>query len=185
MTGPHDAVVDLLDRFRPDAAEVVADTSPVEGGLFVPVADAHDLPPGAMVFGQVLQGVVVRIQPQPHGRQHQNLPVIQPGTSAAGAGFSVDVAADQLQNRISQFRLRINELQGFQNGDDLRPAIRVERDLKDRRGILCSPRRSPYRETRTLCFQRFLRSPASIFEEKLLPFVHKTKTSTLFRTDMN
>ena len=39
-----DQMVDLLDRLGANLGDVVADATPVEGDLFVPVADAHDLP---------------------------------------------------------------------------------------------------------------------------------------------
>src|SRR6266496_5681356 len=43
-------------------------------------AQSQDLPQQAVVIGQMLQPVIVAIQPQSHHAQNQDLPQVQPGT---------------------------------------------------------------------------------------------------------
>ena len=77
----HDQVTELLDRPRFQLAEVVTNTPPREAAFVAPIPDSHDVPQRPMLFGQVLQFVVIEIATQPYGRQDQNLPVIHPFSS--------------------------------------------------------------------------------------------------------
>jgi hypothetical protein len=115
---------------RLEQADIVLDASPVEGRVFVPVADTHHLPQVPMLLGQVLQFVVVEIAAQSHGREHQNLPVVHSFTAHIVTRILVDILRNQIENRISRFRLAVNVLQRGQNGNNFIAAFQIELHAK-------------------------------------------------------
>lgn len=115
-----------VDRRRLEQADIVMDASPVEGRVFVPVADAHHLPQGPMLLGEVLQLVVIVIAPQPHGREHQHLPVVEALASAIGSRVLIDIPGDQAQQMIAHLGAGIDMLQCLENGNVLVPTLQIE-----------------------------------------------------------
>src|SRR5271166_585524 len=88
-----------------------------------------------MLFGQILEPVVVEIAAQPNRPQNKDRPVGHPGTAKVCTGGSVDVLSDCIEQFIAQFGLAVNVLQPFEDGNDLVATRCVEPDLKDRRTI--------------------------------------------------
>ena len=126
MSLDDDRVVDVFERFRTEEAEVVANPPPVEGLFLLPVADPHDVPQRAMLFGQVLQFVVVEVASQPHGGQHDDRPVVHAGPPLFAAGVPVDIRRDLPENVITGLRLTVEMLECAENRDDLITAVGIE-----------------------------------------------------------
>ena len=80
----HNQVVDLLQRFRLQQTDVVANPPPIKIHLLLPVANAHHQAQGAVLLGQVLQFVVIEVATQAHRRQHHDGPVTQAGRPSLG-----------------------------------------------------------------------------------------------------
>lgn len=57
----HEEVIDLHQRFRPQQAQVVPNPSPIKVGFFLPIANAHHQPQGAVLLRQILQFVVIEV----------------------------------------------------------------------------------------------------------------------------
>jgi hypothetical protein len=70
-----------------------------------------------MILRQVLQGVVIVVAPQTHGRQDQDLPVGQPGAAARGPGVVIDVPLDELQELLTHLGTAVEVLQGGKDRD--------------------------------------------------------------------
>ncbi len=135
MAFGDDQLVDLLDGFRADQRDVVADASPVESGLLVPVADAHDPPQSPMLFGQILELVVIEVAAEADGGQHEDLPVVHSLAAPLAAGVAVDIPGDHPENTIAQLGLAVDVLQGLKNGDDFVAAVEVQLHVEDRSAI--------------------------------------------------
>src|SRR3982750_5047120 len=87
----HDQVVEPLDRLGRKEGDVFLETSPVELRIIAPAPDTHDQSQGAMLFGQVLESVVVEIAPEPDGPQDEDRPALHPRATAVGAVDPIDV----------------------------------------------------------------------------------------------
>jgi hypothetical protein len=127
----HDPVVEPLDRLGRQEGDVGLEASPVELLIVAPAPDAHDQSQGTMLFGQVLESVVVEVAPEPDGSQDEDGPVRHPRAAAVGAAAPIDVLGDGIEQGIPQFGLGVDVLQGFEDGDDLVAAGGIEPDVED------------------------------------------------------
>lgn len=75
---------------------IVLNASQFKRSLFLPITESHDLQQCSMLFGEVLQLVVIQIATKPYGGQHQYLPVVESLAAAIGPRFTVDVCGDQI-----------------------------------------------------------------------------------------
>ena len=100
--------------------------------MIVPIADSHDLSQGAVLFGEVLEFVVVEVAPQPDGGQDEDLPVVHSGAAALSAGGAVDVPGDRPQHVVAQVGAAVDVLQRAEDGDDFVAAIEIEANVEDR-----------------------------------------------------
>src|SRR6266496_3282500 len=78
-------------------------------------AQSQDLPQQAVVIGQMLQPVIVAIQPQSHHAQNQDLPQVQPGTPS-GLLACDELAFKQNENPGVDLGGLKNPLQAGENG---------------------------------------------------------------------
>ena len=85
-----------------------------------------------MLFGQVLQFVVIQIASQADGGKDHDLPVAQSLASSRTGRVSIDVLSDAVQKFFSQLRAAINVLQGFQDGNDFVAALKIESHVRHR-----------------------------------------------------
>ena len=85
-----------------------------------------------MLFGQVLQPVVIEIAAQPHGGQHENLPVRQPLPAPVASRRTIDIRSNQREDPVSQFRLRIDVPKCGKNRNDFIPAVQIQINAVDR-----------------------------------------------------
>ena len=131
----HDEMTDPFDRFGTQQTDVVANASPAEARCVVPVSHSHDVPQRAVLFGEVLEAVVIEIATEPHRRKHENLPVIEPRAATVVARLFVDISGDERQDVIAQCGLRIDVLQRREHWDDFIPAVKVQFDMPDRRTV--------------------------------------------------
>ena len=90
---------DPFDRFGFEQTDGVADATPAEVRVVVPVADGHH-PQRAMLCGEILQLIVIEVAPQPHGGQHDDLPVTETFAPAVILRVVIDVRDDQHADRI-------------------------------------------------------------------------------------
>ena len=67
MTLTYNQLINGRDGLRTYQADVVVNAPKMET-LFIPVTKPHDLSQGAMLFGEILQGIIVQITSQ-SGRQ--------------------------------------------------------------------------------------------------------------------
>ena len=98
----NDPLIELLDCLGFDQANVVANSSPIEGDPIVLVADFKHHTQMTVVFGQVLQFIIVQVQTEPDGGQHQDLPVGQPVPTAVGACVGIDITSDQIKDLFAE-----------------------------------------------------------------------------------
>ena len=82
MTGSDDEVVEAVQRLRLQPIDVVANAPPIEADVLVPVTDPHHLSQGAVLLGQILEFVEIKIATEPNGRQHHDLPIVHAPASA-------------------------------------------------------------------------------------------------------
>lgn len=134
MTGFHNQMADLSNGFRFQKTEVVADGSPWKFG-FIAVAQSHDGPQVAMVFGQVLQLIVREIAAKSGRGQHTDVPVIHALATGVGATAAVNVGSDECQNLIDQIAVGIQILECAKNGNDAVARFEIERDLFDGKAV--------------------------------------------------
>ena len=125
MSASHDEVVEFLDRGGSQQRNVVLDLPPIENGLLVPIADAQDLTQLAMIFGQVLQLVVVEVAAQPHRGQDDDFPIVQPFAAERPAGGAVDILADEIEQGLARWFVLVEVLQGLEDGNELVAALQV------------------------------------------------------------
>jgi len=140
MALANDPVVDPLDGFGANLGDVVFNTPPVEHGLSFPVADTHDVSQGSMLLGQVLEFVVVESAAEAHGSEHEDLPVVHSLASVSSAGARVDIPGNGFQNTVSEFRLAVDVLEGFENRYDFIPAVEVQLDIPNGLAVKLHPR---------------------------------------------
>src|SRR5665213_480290 len=123
------------ERLVAQQSDVAMNASPVERDLFLPIADAHRLPQGTMLLGEILKLVVREIAAEPHGREHEHLPIIETLASAIRPRIAVDVQGNPIQQASPQFAARIDVLKGLENWNDLAPTFEIQRHVADRRTI--------------------------------------------------
>ena len=97
VPGADHPLIELLQCFRPEQTQVIANPPPIKIRFLLPIAQAHHEPQGAMLFRQVLQLVVIEVAAQPHRRQHDDRPVIQAAASILAAGGAIHVLTDQIE----------------------------------------------------------------------------------------
>ena len=131
----HEEVVDLLQRFRPQQAQVVPKPAPIKVLFVLPVANAHHQPQGSVLLRQVLQFVVIEVATQPDRRQHRDRPVTQPDSAMVGTAARIHIVADQIEKLTPQLHLPVDMLQSAQDGDDLVATVQVQRYGIDGRAI--------------------------------------------------
>lgn len=123
-------MADLFDGFWLEKTHIVVNASPIETGVFVPISDPHDVSEGAMLFGQILQLVIIQFAAGPHGGQDEDLPVVHSLASAVVSRVPLDILGDQIENRVPQFRLAVDVLQSGQDGDDLITTFQIQLDVE-------------------------------------------------------
>ena len=128
---------DCLDGAGLEQAEVVANASPIEVNMLLPIADLHDLPHGPMLLGEVLKFVVVKIASKPHGCEHDDVPIVESFSPAIASRMFVDISGDKLENLIARLRLAINVLQTSQDGNHLVTTRQFKFDLRN--GLAIEP----------------------------------------------
>jgi len=128
-------MADGFDRARLEQADVVANASPVEVNLLLPIADPHDVPHRPMLFGEVLQLVVVEIASKPHGRQHDDVPIVESLASAIVSRTLIDICGNKAENLITKLALAVDVSQAGQHRHDFVATLQIELDLADRRTI--------------------------------------------------
>ena len=126
------AMADCFDGAGLEQADVVANASPIEVDLFLPVTDLHDLPHGPMLFGEVLKFVVVEIASKPHGREHDDVPIVESFTPAIASRMFVDILGDTSENLIAKAGLAVDVLQAGQDWNDLVTTVEIEFDFRYR-----------------------------------------------------
>ena len=72
-----EAMADGFESAGLEQADVVANASPVEVNVLLPITDPHDVAHRPMLFGEVLELVVVEVTSKPHGRQHDDMPIVE------------------------------------------------------------------------------------------------------------
>jgi hypothetical protein len=82
-----------------------------------------------MLFGQILEFVIVESAAEAYGGEHEDLPVVHALTAEFSAGAWVDVSGDGFQNTLSEFWLAVDVLEGFENRYDFIPAVEVQLDI--------------------------------------------------------
>ena len=133
--GNGEAMADGFDRARLEQADVVANASPVEVNLLLPIADPHDVAHGPMLLGEALELVVVEIASKPHGRQHDDVPIVESLASAIVSRMLIDICGDKAENLITKLGSAVNVSQASQDRHDFVATLQIEFDLADRRTI--------------------------------------------------
>src|SRR5438132_6558098 len=124
-------LIDLVERLRADLTNVVANAAPIERGLFVPVADAHDMSQSTMLFCQIVELVIVEPAPEADRRQHEDLPVVHPLSPAVVTRLSVHVLGDEPKDFIPQVGPGVDVLQCLKDWDNLVTTLPIEFDIQD------------------------------------------------------
>jgi len=88
-----------------------------------------------MLFGQILEFVVVEVAAEADGGQHEDLPVVHSLAASFGIGGPVDIPGDRLENPISQFGQAVDVLQGFENGNEFVAAVEIQSHVEDRSAV--------------------------------------------------
>ena len=128
-------MADGFDRAGLEQADVVANASPVEVNLLLPIADPHDVAHRPMLFGEVLELVVIEVTSKSHGRQHDDVPIIEPLASAIASRMLIDISGDKAENLVAKLTLTVDVSQAGQDRHDFVATLQIELDLADRRTI--------------------------------------------------
>ncbi len=137
MTGSHDLLVDPIQHFGGEQAQVVLQCLQRVARVIRPIAMAKHLADGRMLVGQFLDPIVISIQPQTQGAEYQDAPLghaRSAGVRADRAGvidpFGQNLRKDG-EHPLAHRRLAINELQAAQEARDIVTRLAVEFDGGD------------------------------------------------------
>src|SRR5262245_54610144 len=88
-----------------------------------------------MLFGEVLQFVIIQIATEPNRCQDQDVPVVHSFPTAVITCSLLDVMGDEVENLVSKFRRAVDVLQCRQNGYDFIATIEIQLNFGDRPAI--------------------------------------------------
>jgi len=128
-------LVDPVQNIRGEQPEVVLEGLEFVGGFIGPVTVAEHLAQGAVLVGQLLDPVVVGIEPQSQHAQHQDGPLRHPGTTGIGVGFAAFAFRQDLfedgEDPLTHHRGGVEVLQAPQQLRDIVAGFRVKADSTD------------------------------------------------------
>ena len=104
MARAHHFLVDPIQDLRSEQTQVVLERLHVVTGLIVPAAVPEHLADGQVLISQLVNAVVVRIEPQAQDTQHQDLPLLHPGSSLLGIRLAFGPLAHPIGDHFSENR---------------------------------------------------------------------------------
>ena len=128
----NDQSADLVDRFRLQTTDVVANRLPCEFGVLVPRSDPHNGSQLGVIFGQILNLIVRVVAPETNTGEYQNVPIVHAFAAQLRRRITIDVSANERHDCFSDVGLRIHMLQGSQYRYDGVAASEIQFDLIDR-----------------------------------------------------
>jgi hypothetical protein len=137
MAGLDHHLVDALQDRGGEPAQVVLERLHGPLGLVAPVAVAEHLAHGAVLVGQLGEAIVVGVQPQAQGAEHQDLPLRHAGAPALGAYDARAVGAHRQdlgedgEDLLAQYRRGVDVLQPAQQARDVIARARINGDRAD------------------------------------------------------
>ena len=120
MAGGDHHLVDALEHLGGEQAQVVFERLHAPARLIGPVAVPEHLPNGAMGIGQLLDAIIVGVQPQAQRPQHQNLPLRHARASGLAAHRPLAIGPPRQhlrqdrKHRLSQLGCDVDVLQPAQ-----------------------------------------------------------------------
>ena len=132
VPGADHFLVDPIQDLGGEQAQVVLDGLELVAVLLPlgPVAVAQHLADALVRVGQLMDAVVVGVEPQTQGPQHQDLPLLHAGAPGAGVGLAVDPGGDHLledgEHPRAQLRVGVDVLQPPQQLRDVVARLGVE-----------------------------------------------------------
>jgi len=82
-----------------------------------------------------LQLVVVKVTSQPHGRQHDDVPIVESLAPAIASRMLIDISGDKAENLIAKLISTVDVSQAVQDRYDFVATLQIEFDFADRRTI--------------------------------------------------
>lgn len=137
MPRPHDFLVDPVEDFRGEQHQVVLEGLQLVVALVRPVAVAEHQPKGGVLVGQLLDAVVVGVQPQPQHPEHEDAPLCHAGAPGgrAGLAFRADPLGEHFpqdgKHALAQFGVGVEVLQPPQQLRDVVAGLGVQPDVGD------------------------------------------------------
>jgi hypothetical protein len=102
MARANHFLIDPIQELGGEQAQVVLERLQVVTALIVPAAVPEHLADGGVLVGQLVNAVVVGIQPQAQHTQHQDLPLLHPGSPLVGIGLARDPFAHPLGEHLRE-----------------------------------------------------------------------------------
>ena len=83
-----------------------------------------------MLFGEILEFVVVEVAAESDGGQDEDRPVVHPRPAAIRIGVRIDILGNRAEQFVAERGLTVDMLQCREDGDDLITAGGVEADVE-------------------------------------------------------
>ena len=123
MPSAHHLLVDPIENLRGEQPQVVLDRLQFVSGLVRPVAVAEHLAQRAVLVGQLMDAVVVGVEPLAQHPQDQDLPLLHPGAPGIRGRLAFHALRDHLfedgEYRLAQRRGGVDVLQPAQDLRDI------------------------------------------------------------------
>ncbi len=96
LPGVYHLAADPIENLRGEQPQVVLERLQLVGALVRPVAVAEHLADGVVLVGQLMDAVVVGVEPQAQRPQDQDLPLLHPGAPGIRARLAFHALRDHL-----------------------------------------------------------------------------------------
>lgn len=136
MAGSDDDLVDAVEDVRGEQAQVVFERLQAVARIVRPVAVAEHLANRGMLVRQLLNPIIVGVQPEPQHTQDQDLPLLHAGAAHVGIHAALPIGAAR-----QYFGEDCKHLCAHLGGDvDVLQATQHPRNVVTRAGVEYDPR---------------------------------------------
>ena len=141
MAGADDLLIDAVEQLGSKEAQVVLERLQLVLSLVAPVAVTEHLAQRGVLVGQLVNAVVVGVEPEPQHAEHEDAPLLH--ARAAQAGIGLALASDPIrydfpedgEDSLAQRGLGVDVLQSAQDLRNVVTRFRVQLDGANVGGI--------------------------------------------------
>jgi hypothetical protein len=132
MAGAHDRLVDAVEAFRGEPAQVVLEGLELELDVRRPVAHPEPLPQGLVLIGQFVDAVIVGVEAQPQHPEHEDRPLRHAGPPGVRADLALPLGSfgerlfEAGEDALAHVGIEVEVLQSTQNPWDVVAGFGVE-----------------------------------------------------------